>query len=206
MLERRRTLIAAVKKGRLPSEYQEVEYLESIGTQYINTNFKPNNNTTVKTIAKFNNVLRNGALFGTRTAYNSDDFYSFVIVGNENNFRTDFYNNVKVSVAKGTQELEIVKNKNVTVVNGTETINDYGIFDCNYNLFIFAMNNGGNTNGWLALARIYYLQIINNGSLVRNFIPCYRKSDSVAGMYDLVNNVFYTNAGTGSFIVGADVN
>lgn len=40
---------------------------------------------------------------------------------------------------------------------------------------------------------------------VRNFIPCYRKSDNVIGLYDLVNDVFYTNNGTGIFLKGADV-
>lgn len=41
---------------------------------------------------------------------------------------------------------------------------------------------------------------------ILNLIPCYRKSDNVAGMYDIVNDVFYTNAGFGSFIVGPNVN
>ena len=38
--------------------------------------------------------------------------------------------------------------------------------------------------------------------MVRDLIPCYRKVDNVAGMYDLVNDVFYTNEGTGEFIIG----
>lgn len=35
-------------------------------------------------------------------------------------------------------------------------------------------------------------------------IPCYRKSDGVIGMYDLVFGVFYQNSGTGEFLKGAD--
>ena len=53
--------------------------------------------------------------------------------------------------------------------------------------------------------RIYYCKIWDNNILFRNFIPCYRKSDNVAGLYDLVNGVFYTNAGTGTFIKGNDI-
>ena len=34
----------------------------------------------------------------------------------------------------------------------------------------------------------------------------YRKSDKVIGLYDVVNGVFYTNAGSGTFTKGADVN
>lgn len=48
--------------------------------------------------------------------------------------------------------------------------------------------------------RIYYAKIWDDGILVRNFIPAVRNDDGVIGMYDQVNDVFYTNDGTGSFI------
>ena len=44
-----------------------------------------------------------------------------------------------------------------------------------------------------------------DGTPIRNFVPCYRKSDNVIGLYDTVEGVFYTNAGTGSFTKGVDV-
>ena len=40
-------------------------------------------------------------------------------------------------------------------------------------------------------------------SLVRNFYPCYRKSDNMRGLYDIVNSKFYTNEGTGTFSIGS---
>ena len=43
------------------------------------------------------------------------------------------------------------------------------------------------------------------GNLVRDMVPCYRKADNVPGFYDLVSGSFSTNAGTGSFVTGADV-
>jgi hypothetical protein len=48
--------------------------------------------------------------------------------------------------------------------------------------------------------------IYTNGKKVRDMIPCYRKNDSVIGMYDIVNDTFYTNSGTGAFLKGANVN
>ena len=48
--------------------------------------------------------------------------------------------------------------------------------------------------------KIYEFKLYDNDILVRNFIPCYRKIDNVPGMYDVVNGVFYTNAGTDEFI------
>ena len=44
----------------------------------------------------------------------------------------------------------------------------------------------------------------DDGVLVRNLIPCKDPSDAI-GMYDLVNGVFYYNAGTGTFIAGSPV-
>lgn len=44
-----------------------------------------------------------------------------------------------------------------------------------------------------------------SGAEHMHMIPCYRTADKVAGMYDLVNDVFYTNKGTGTFVVGGDV-
>ena len=54
-------------------------------------------------------------------------------------------------------------------------------------------------------ARIYYCQIYNNNNILRDYAPCYRKSDNKPGMYDLVNNVFYTNSGTGQFLIGNEI-
>lgn len=34
---------------------------------------------------------------------------------------------------------------------------------------------------------------------------CYRKADGVIGMYDVDNDVFYTNNGSGTFGKGADI-
>lgn len=68
-------------------------------------------------------------------------------------------------------------------------------------MYIFA----GNRSGYAAYqysGKLYNLKITDGTNVIKNFVPCYRKSDNVAGLYDLVNNVFYTNQGTGNFIVG----
>lgn len=47
------------------------------------------------------------------------------------------------------------------------------------------------------MTRIYSFKIWkNNTTLVRDFYPCYRISDNVNGLYDIVNNQFYSNANT----------
>ena len=56
-----------------------------------------------------------------------------------------------------------------------------------------------------ASAKLYSCKIWDNDVLIRDFVPCYRKSDNVIWLYDMVNDVFYTNAGTGSFTKWVDM-
>lgn len=56
-----------------------------------------------------------------------------------------------------------------------------------------AAGNASSRNTW------YYVKIWDNGTLVRDMIPCYRKLDNVIWMYDAVNGVFYTNSGSWTF-------
>ena len=72
---------------------------------------------------------------------------------------------------------------------------------------LFGRNNGNSTD-LKSSFKLYNCKITNKdtNTLERNFIPCYRNSDNVVGLYDLVNNVFYTNQGTGSFTYGSVIN
>ena len=56
------------------------------------------------------------------------------------------------------------------------------------------------------VGRLFFASLYSNHVKVADLVPCYRKSDNKPGMYDLVNNVFYTNQGGGDFTVGPDVN
>ena len=56
--------------------------------------------------------------------------------------------------------------------------------------------------------KIYYFKVYDKGKLVRNFVPIYKGAkigDFVVpenGMWDIVEQKFYPNAGTGSFTYG----
>lgn len=53
--------------------------------------------------------------------------------------------------------------------------------------------------------RVYSMEITLNGTLVRNFVPAVRESDSKAGLYDIVNDVFYVSSNNYNFIAGDPV-
>lgn len=54
-------------------------------------------------------------------------------------------------------------------------------------------------------ATIYSSTVVKNGVTVRDFVPAKRDSDSVYGLYDLINDVFYTSPNGNNFIGGNPV-
>jgi len=69
-------------------------------------------------------------------------------------------------------------------------------------IYIFTIGNGNSVENRHVLIKLYSFKIYENGELVRYMVPCYRKSDNVVGLYDIINSKFYTNSGTGEFIKG----
>ena len=70
----RRALLESLLLSRLPSAFQEVEYIESSGTQYIDTSWIPNNNT--KAILRVENTQTSNQVFfgGDTLNYNGSYF------------------------------------------------------------------------------------------------------------------------------------
>jgi hypothetical protein len=77
----------------------------------------------------------------------------------------------------------------------------------NCDVLLFARSNGTSGAAMTSAAgiRIYHCKFYDGDNIVRDLYPCYRKSDNVPGMYDRINETFYPNKGTQSFIVGQDV-
>lgn len=94
-----------------------------------------------------------------------------------------------------------VQDKTGVIINETDVYNyDDTVTDFTSTATLRLMFNSTGFNG-----KIYEFKLYDNDILVRNFIPCYRKSDNVAGMYDIVSGKFFTNDGTGSFAVGNNI-
>jgi hypothetical protein len=68
------------------------------------------------------------------------------------------------------------------------------------------MHDGDNVELTKDSIKVISFQIKNeSGILIRDFIPAKRNSDNVLGMYDTVSGQFFTNAGTGEFVAGPEV-
>lgn len=98
------------------------------------------------------------------------------------------------------------KNQNVFTYSGsTQTWTQTAeTFSNTIHMYLFARNYG-TSFGYLK-GKIYNLKIYNNTALVRNFVPAKRNSDGSLGLFDTVFKEFYTNAGTGTFVAGAEIN
>lgn len=186
----------------LPDGYTQLEYIESTGTQYIDTGFKPNQDTRmICRMQRLTNLTSEG-FFGCRTSTSASQFNCYVYSGG---WRSGYNTTIGTSsVAPPTnQNLEIDKNKNLFYVDGELLISrDYSNFNCDYSAFIFAHNLAGTPE--YGTYRLFTFKIYDNGTLARDFIPCANAAGE-AGLYDAVGEDFYHNAGTGVFTSGPAV-
>lgn len=202
---------------RLPNEYQEVEYIESTGTQYIDTGVAPTNKTNIKLDIEFISGESNSwiPLIAERTRL-TNSYQAMLGIWINSNTKEIALNYADTDTAgitgtngSGRHVYSNTKNKfylDNTLIKTLSTSS----FTSTLNLYVFALNelNDGSTNIETrnCTAKLYELKIYDDNILIRDFIPCYRKLDNEIGLYDLVNNQFYTNQGTGVFLMGTEVN
>ena len=212
-------------KSLLPAEYQQVEYIESTGTQYIDTKFKPTTDTKVKCVLASEKMgtTHNIAYYGARTSYQANTNFGFLNYKERNKLRFDrgnFSSSGYSDLVEAGTFYEIVQNKNENYVDGLKVSESNGDFvNVNYNIFIFGINENGNYLCWdQDKISFKIFQIYNNGERVRDFIPCYSTTtvtnvkgvqvpENTKGLYDLVEGKFYTNKNTSGndFIAGPNV-
>lgn len=184
----------------LPSGYTQLEYIESTGTQYIDTGFKPNQNSRVVMDAEMTVISGAAFYFGARASGYIDSFG--VLYSNSAKAMRSAYGSENLTFTTTDYTARVIIDKNKTSCRlGTETLNHKAsTFQNTHNLYLFASNEFG-TVGSLSKMRLYSCQIYDNDTFIREYIPCVT-DDGKVGLYDTVNGVFYGNAGTGSFSRG----
>lgn len=195
---------------KVPDGYRKVEYLESSGTQYIDSGVE----------AKYS--------VGIHTKFQCLSVVNAAICGAIENITTGYNNRHHLSPYSNQIGYWYTKNSNVNTPNIKNSVDVTAVNTLYFNpaTGVYKVNNstgsfttlqgtvGGGSNygifGRLSSsldmqsrpARIYWFIMMDNNIVVRHLIPVIRTSDSKPGMYDLVNDVFYTNAGTGEFTWG----
>ena len=197
--------------ARLPKEYVEVDYLQSTNGAHIATGVSGGNDN-LKIQLKFSNTgsTNYGAIFGNYSAEaanctrlifsnSSTSFLSHINTkasgGGVSNINITLGDIHVVEMVQGETSFDGISNTKV-LTKGTDNTNEISLFSSNINASAPTTYQ----------TKIYYFKIYDNNVLIRDYVPCYRKADSVAGFYDLVNNTFtsaYNNSG--SFIYGTEI-
>lgn len=206
----------AVEEEGLPSIYQEVTFLraENNAATYLDLGFAFD--TKARILMNYHIVNNGVTSYPFGAAENSGKLRC--MVSSPYSSKTYLYGsdgsaNKSVSIAN-TQgvdfELELVLAPgNLSLTNLTNGVSakatTQGTYTMTANLFLFAQNyNGAARYG--GIRRIGKFQYYDkNDALICDLVPCYRKSDNVAGMYDFVRKIFLTNVGSGTFTKGSNV-
>ena len=194
---------------RLPAEYQEVEYLESTGTQYIDTgiNLESNDFEINCDFVNTANVTQEQAIFSIwRSEYN---YWNCFIVNNHLRVYTGAHNENSETITIGKKYSTVVRREESTwslSLNDTTITWNYSPGSINpTTLKVFTRGDTPVIASSNSHLDIYRFLVKVNGETIASYIPCYRKSDSKPGMYDLVSKAFFINQGTDEFLVGPDV-
>ena len=192
--------------------YKQLFYIESDGTQGITTAIIPNQNTGFE-IEYMSNTAP--------TATNAPQIINAGGRGTQNRFAVSMYKTgslsgeVMVKTTSTTAKIDanarqILKyvndgtNKTITYTDGStanvESSGDWTAKDTGGNdapLVIFGLKT---TTGYdrCFSGRLYRLKIYNLETLAYDFVPAMRKSDNVVGLYEAVNDVFYTDDRVGA--------
>ena len=185
----------------LPDGYTQLDYIQSNGAQYIDTGFKPNQDTRVIVDIE---VLTSQTTEGHICSVAGSLYYTLFFDPEQSNWYGTRYGTGPIKTLPASvntrNRITIDKNKNVTTIDDVSVEDSISTFQTSYNLPIFVRNTSGNINSYIK-AKLYSFRLYDNGTLVRDYIPCV-SPENIIGLYDLVNDQFYSNAGSGTFTAG----
>ena len=189
---------------RLPYD-NEVEFLESTGTQYIETPYTVNTATDkIRVTFQGLDTANYKWFFGIydnsgaiRLASGSGDMANrrTVAYGSNTNYVADSitYN----------RPHELVADSNGLSIDGTSQFS-FASFASTSKFCLFTFGRDGSPASTVAgKVRIFAFQHWRNGVLISDYIPV--RKGTVGYLYDRVSGKLFDNAGTGDFVLGPDV-
>ena len=173
---------------RFEDEYETIEYLESTGKEFIDTEMTISTSTdTVECVyqsledVKYKWIFGehdNNARFGVGTGDGSGQRNVAYGTGTTKVGDSYIFNSPHTFLADATG----------VYIDGNK-ITSYKAFTSTSTIYLFNLNLNG--NDYCNKARIYSYKHWRNGELVRDMIPVKRLLDGEAGLYDRANKVFY---------------
>ena len=211
-------LAAGFARADSLQNYQVLKYLESSGTQAIDTGVKFGPTTRMRfqmQVLNGTTVSQIGVIddFGTGGKY--DRFHFQVNSGIMRVWCDRQDGGCPSTTGEGgtwhEYDINLVDNKvyrdGLADISGihTKAYGYAGTTDEHSTIWLFGRNSNLSTAKQYATVRFGNVEIWQDGQSAdrdRLLLPCKRLSDNVLGMYDLVHREFLTNIGTGSFTAG----
>lgn len=178
---------------RLPADYTETEGLTSDGTQYIDTKFIPDQNTRV--VVDYKNLSvksddKNGFIYGAAILGGNPSSDCFGVNISSSSVYAKYGSERAQVASPDTDEHVIDHNGKNFLFDGVSTVFTSCTFTCPTTMYLFHINaSTPNTKHTPAKATIYSCKVYDNGTLVRDFVPCTK--DGTAGLYDVKNGELY---------------
>lgn len=215
-----RTLIASLE-GKVagggaepdPREpYQRVEYIESDGEAYILTDFIADDTCGAEMVVSFPSFADH-TWMGSRE--NSGDTRFFAPYAySASIWYAGFNTNVKISASTAIEtvyrcQVNFLNSRLATVHDESGTLKGSTAISATltahtFPICLFTQNHTG-TPRTPRVCSLYGARCARGNDVVREYIPCYRKSDGVIGLYEKFTGTFLTNAGSGAFAKGTDI-
>ena len=191
--------------SKLPTAYSQLEYIESTGTQYIDTGVSGGENAAYE--IKFNplTMFRNYETYfgGDRTPPVPKIIYEGG--GVEMQARNGNHVEVKSVVAMNSISTIQYGADATAICNGVSFTSDAWTAGAGWGILPFCIARSNEEKTLYATMRLYHCKMWTDGELVRDFIPAQRDSDSKIGLYDSVSKTFFTDANGGNFTGGNPV-
>lgn len=216
LIQRRRGLIGAKDQSgsRLPKQYQEIEYIRSTGSQFINISDEYNQYEYSAVAAFMTTRTQYACLCGwSDDAYVSANIgYSGKMIVSRSNGRNTSKSASVTSADYIGQKLKFDCFKNYARISNPDTgvvlaenTDYFELIESPIWLFHCDSDKSYMLTRYVN-AKLYAFKVYLSGSLIHDLVPCYRKSDNKPGLYDIISETFYTNQGNGDFTVGPDIN
>lgn len=187
----------------LPKGFKRLEYIESTGTQCADTGVVGNQGIEFEVEFEIANSVSSsgqgtvlGCLSSTSARYEITTWTNNAY-GGQFCFGTNIYD---AGITQNVRMTMALRNGVLTTPRGTVSVSA-SAFDSGISIALFGRHRQNVGFDEFAKMKLYSCQIYDNGTLVRDYIPCQNASGTV-GLWDAVNEVFYGNAGTGTFTAG----
>lgn len=184
--------------------FESVSYIESSGTQAIETNYVVDENDVIELKYALTNLSadKDKMLFAASTSGGGGLWCE--TYGSSNKWYVRFGSSASSNVtyssthASGTLKLS----KSSFVINNKEVVQpDFSEMALG-TLAVFARKNSYGNYTQNSYMKLYSLKITRDNNIIRDYRPMRRTSDGELGLYDAVTQEFYTNVGSGNFTAG----